>query len=401
LELEYWLRPVLNISTFAHRTFAKIAAGASAFAMLLFLIPSPSHAQETPLDSVTLQEQVDALRQKTGLIGVGVTVMVDGKIIAAAASGERKKGSGVAVTVDDKWHHGSITKSMTATVIAKLVERGSLAWDTPLPDLLPEMAADMDAGWKEVTLHHILSHSAGLPANFPLRVMSLWPEDAEALREARREELAKVLAKPPKSVAGEAFVYSNVGYTLAGFIAAENAETNWESLMEQELFAPLKLDSAGFGPPQGAGEIDQPWGHRVQLLWKVPVDKHADNTPVIGPAGIVQMSMADLATYGWEHLRGERGHSTLLKSDTFQRLHTAVISDYGYGWVCEKNKWGEDRVFWHNGSNTLWYSLLALVPSKNAVLVLVCNDGKISTADPAFVELAETITGTLSRVGSE
>jgi len=50
--------------------------------------------------------------------------MVDGKVVASAAHGERKKGSGVPIELGDRWHLGSITKSITATMIARLIESG-------------------------------------------------------------------------------------------------------------------------------------------------------------------------------------------------------------------------------------------------------------------------------------
>ena len=192
-------------------------------------------------------------------------------------------------------------------------------------------------------------------------------------------------------------VYSNVGYTLAGFIAAERSGISWEALMEQELFVPLNLTSAGFGPPVGDQPLDQPWGHQRALFFRSPADPNilADNSPIIGPAGIVHMSMQDLAMYGWQHLHGEQTNSSYLKSATFRKLHKAVMKDYAFGWIDWQRKWAEDRVLWHNGSNTFWYALVVLIPSRNAVIVIVTNDGYIAKAQPAFMSLAETITTAL------
>ena len=51
-----------------------------------------------------LETRVGRLRDETGLTGVAVAVMTDGRLAAAAASGERRRGSGIPVTVDDRWH---------------------------------------------------------------------------------------------------------------------------------------------------------------------------------------------------------------------------------------------------------------------------------------------------------
>ena len=107
--------------------------------------------------------------------------------------------------------------------------------------------------------------------------------------------------------------------------------------------------------------------------------------------------MSDLGKYGWEHLRGETSDAALLKSQTFQKLHKAVIDDYAYGWIDWQREWADGRVLWHNGSNTLRYVLDMLVPSRNAVLVIVTNDGYLAKAQPEFFKLAESIVTELPK----
>ncbi len=370
---------------------AKFSAG-----LILLLMPLTVVAQEVTVTSAFLQDNLDRLRDETNLVGVGATLLVDGKIVSAAVSGKRKQGSDIAVTVDDKWHIGSITKSMTATVIGRLIERGMLSWDSPLPDLLPGIAKDFDPSWNQVTLHHVLTHTAGLPANFSLLNRLDWPDDFETLHTSRREALSEILAKPAASSPGQVFVYSNVGYTLAGLIAAETAGTTWESLINEELFRPLKLQSAGFGPPLGDQPLDQPWGHRRALFLRSPMDprNRADNSPMMAPAGCVHISMADLARFGWEHLQGEAAKSTLLRKETFQKLHEPAMNQYACGWVNTQSDWADGKTLWHNGSNTMWYSLLVLIPSKNATVVVVANDFTPG-AEPGFFKVVEAVCSRL------
>ena len=349
------------------------------------------------ISNTWLQEQADLLRTENRLIGVGTTVLINGETRASVVSGKRIQGTDVMLTVDDKWHVGSITKSMTATMIARLVEQNRLTWDAPLPLLLPDMAAEMHEGWKDVTLHHLLCHTAGLPANFPLKTQFIRPVSREARHEARKAALAEMLTSAPANQPGTEMVYSNAGYTLAGFIAAIRQSSTWEDLMEQEVFGPLKLSTAGFGPPQGKEPHDQPWGHQRAWFLRARKDPRvfADNSPVIGPAGIVHMSMNDLARYGWTHLHGETTSGVFLAIETRERLHTGVIDDYAYGWVEWNKEWAGGRVLWHNGSNTFWYALLVLLPAHDTVIVIVTNDGDVRTAEPAFASLAETIAARL------
>ena len=71
----------------------------------------------------SLADLVTVLRKEHKLVGLAAMVMVDGKVMSSAAEGERKKGSGVPLELSDRWHLGSITKSITATMIGRLVNR--------------------------------------------------------------------------------------------------------------------------------------------------------------------------------------------------------------------------------------------------------------------------------------
>ena len=345
-----------------------------------------------------LAARVARLQDNTGLTAVAAAVIVDGELAGAAASGERKRDSGIPVTVDDRWHVGSITKSMTSTLLAVLQEDGLLSADDALPVLLPDI--EMAGGWSNCTLHHLLTHTAGAPANFPIESQEVWPDTPEELVAERRRFIADVLAEEPESPCGESFAYSNVGYTIAGHIAESIAGVPYQALMQNRVFVPLALMSTGFGAPRGEYPDQEPVGHQVLLGRRFPADPfetRADNTPLIAPAGTVHMKMEDLAQYGAVHLEGEHGtEPVLLSQSSWQRLHTPFLDQYASGWLVDERDWAGGSVIWHNGSNTLWYALLMLLPARNTVLAFVTNDGAIETAERAFMELAEELAAELA-----
>ena len=343
-----------------------------------------------------LEARVARLRGETGLTGVAVAVTTDGQLAGVAVGGERRRGSGIAVTVGDRWHIGSITKPMTATLLAVLEDDGRLSLDDTLRALLPDI--EMAGGWEACTLHHLLTHTAGARANFPRKVQTVWPDTAEELVAARRRFIADVLGKEPLSPCGERFAYSNVGYTIAGHIAETVAGKPYETLLQERLFAPLMLASAGFGPPQGDAPNEEPIGHLVLLRWfrwrADPFKTRADNSPVTSPAGAVHMTIGDLARFGAAHLEGESARSPrLLPRAAWERLHTPFLDDYASGWVRVERDWAGGPVLLHNGSNTLWYALLMLLPARNTVLAFATNDGAVKAAETAFVELAGELIG--------
>ena len=331
-----------------------------------------------------LETRVTRLHNDTGLTAVAAAVMIDGQLAGAAVAGDRRRDSGISVTVDDRWHLGSITKSMTATLLAVLEDDGRLTLDETLPGLLPDI--EMAEGWGDCTLHHLLTHTAGAPANFPYDFQGVWPDTAEELVAERRRFIAGVLADEPESLCGERFAYSNVGYTIAGHIAETIAGEPYQSLIQNRVFAPLALMSPGFGAPRGEHPDQEPLGHLVLLGRRLPMDPfktRADNSPLIAPAGTVHMTIGDLARYGTVHLEGEYGtEPVLLPQSSWEQLHTPFLQDYASGWVRHERAWAGRPVIWNNGSNTYWYALLMLLPARNTVLAFATNDGAIQRPRP-------------------
>ena len=78
----------------------------------------------------------------------------------------------------------------------------------------------------------------------------------------------------------------------------------------------------------------------------------------------------------------------MLPQKSWERLHTPFLDDYAYGWVRYQREWAGGPLIWHNGSNTLWYALLMLLPAKNTVIAFATNDGAIEEAEKAFLGLA-------------
>jgi CubicO group peptidase (beta-lactamase class C family) len=347
---------------------------------------------EREIPSVTnegLEQVVSRLRNERKLVGLGAMIMVDGKTIATAVDGERKKGSGVSLDVGDRWHIGSITKSVTATMIARLVEKEKMTWSMTVGECFGEAAIHAD--WQAVTLNELLTHTSGAPANFPVRVQFKRPPEGRERMDARREAVLAILKKKPGSKPGESFKYSNVGFTVAGAMAEKETETSWEDLVRKEVIAPLNLTQVGFGPPRDDKQaLDQPRGHQKVAFFKRAVGVEDDNSPIIGPAGTIHMTLGDLCTFGNEHMLGANGKGKLLNAQTYRHIHTAKLNDYAFGLVVPKeNSWARQRVIWHNGSNTMWYALLVLLPESNAVIGVATNDGDIANAEAAAFDIVQ------------
>jgi len=339
-----------------------------------------SFAQDTAQPDITAL--IEAIRAEAGVPALGgALVTLEGEP-EVWVTGTRRAGGTEKVTVDDVWHLGSCTKSMTATLLALMVERGQLSWDALLGDMLPDVGEDMDLEYTDVTLVELLCHRAGVPGSPKAALLAeARMKPNEYILGQRSTYAHAVLSNPPGHPPRTKFEYANDGFVVAGHVAEIATGKPWEALMQELLFQPLDMASAGFGAPGSAAKCDQPRGHRED---GTPVEPGplADNPPVIGPAGTVCASLADWAKYVQLHLRGARGDVKVgeitLSRDTFARLHSAYPGEgdpYGFGWVVQEHPWagGDGTTLWHNGSNTMWYCATWL-GLENGIGVLVTTN---------------------------
>lgn len=115
--------------------------------------------------------------------------------------------------------------------------------------------------------------------------------------------------------------------------------------------------------------------------------KGADNPRGLGPAGTVHCSLRDWSKFIALHLQGARGEYRLLKAESFQRLHTPQPIDdksgYALGWIVLERPWGDGSVLMHNGSNTMWYSVVWIAPKRGFAVMAVTNLAGLGLEDGA------------------
>jgi len=324
----------------------------------------------------TLGSRLETLRTQATLPAVAGATFTSAEVSVVNATGVRRLGDDTPVTPGDLWHIGSITKSFTSLLVAKYVERGEMSWTSTLGDLLGPRAGK----FAPVTLSQLLSHRAGLPANALPAMMATVAQGSPTVDVQRQRVIDAVLATDPTAAPGAAFLYSNLGYIVAGAMLEAKTKKPWEDLVRDEVLLPLGLASAGQGPPGARDLLTQPRGHRRAssgTLTPVEPGVGADNPPYLGPAGRLHMTVGDLARWGQAHLRGERGQDGIVKADTFRRLHQPESGAYAMGWVSQTTP--DRRVIWHNGSNTLWYAIVAFDAAADRGVVIVTN-GSIGAA---------------------
>ena len=348
------------------------------FCLALFAA-APVQAQEVPV-----ADTLATAMEGQAVPALGMLVIRDGVVVDQAVRGVRSMEDAASATLDDRWNLGSDGKAMTATMVARLVERGLLRWDAPLSEMLPELAADMRPEYRDVTLLDLMSHRAGLPENLgDMSDFQAFFTDARPLPEQRLAYLRRAVADAPIGPARGEGSYSNTGFILAGAIAERATGKAYADLMQQEVFAPLGITSATYDQTPDAGEAV---GH---IDGRAAIETEG-NPEMLTPAGGVRMTLADWARFCVDQLAGEEGRGVLLSADTYRVLHGPQgDTAFALGWGAAPQIAGRvGPVLTHGGSDGTWFAFVALFPGSGNGVLIVANAADSMGGDAAVMSAA-------------
>lgn len=352
-----------------------------------------------------IKDLLTQIHSKTGIPAIAAACVMDGKIVDQATVGMREFGKSSPAAEKDPFHLGSVTKSMTATLIGKLVEQNVLSWQTRIGDVLTKV--EMRSEYRDVTVEDLLHHRAGLPS-----FTSGAPKGARPASdyrgsptEIRAAFVADLLKFKPTGRPGRSFLYSNAGYAVVGYMAERATGESWERLIKKHVFRPLGMKTGGFGFPEyPAGHHGHGPKFRQTLPEQYPPMDH------IAPAGNVHCSVGDLARYAMFHLDGLKGKDGYLRSETVRRLHTPPVhedgSRYAAGWFV-RDVPGGDEVHYHGGTVSSSYAEIKLLPKSGLGVVVLLNVGS-NVAESVANKIGRSIiarfrkpgTSTMAKAGS-
>lgn len=258
--------------------FLSLSTGVSVtiVAVLIFTVTLASVLAANPASPDQILEPI---RVKNRLPALAAAVVRNGQIAASGAVGFRKEGSSERVTVKDKWHVGSCTKSMTAALAGMMVDEGRWHWAMKVTEMFPNLAEKIIPGWRGATLEEFLTQysGAGNEDCFDAGVLARAAMLPLQQRAAFIHEF--LIEHGPKTTPGTVWNYDNANFIIVGHAMELKLKQPWEILMRERLFKPLGMDSAGFGPPASGKAIDQPWGHVITeggIMKPMPPDAMED-----------------------------------------------------------------------------------------------------------------------------
>jgi CubicO group peptidase (beta-lactamase class C family) len=295
----------------------------------------------------------------------------------------------VAAGCDTAYDTMSMTKQFTAAAILKLEMMGRLRVTDPIAAHI----GPVPKGKREITVHHLLTHTSGLAGALG--------GDYEPV--SREQMLAAALRSALRSHPGENYRYSNLGYSLLAAIVEKVSRMGYEEFLARHLFAPARMTQTGYvlpqwRPGQVAVEYDargRPHGRPFEHRW-------ADDGPywnLRGNGGVLSTAR-DIFRWHVALTRGKvlnrRAKKKLFKAHV--REEPGGSSYYGYGWVVWKSdRFG--RVAWHNGGNRWSYGELARLLDTGVMVFWITNRYRDESARWDFYRLGPRLTeGVAQRV---
>ena len=314
--------------------------------------------------------KIDRYMRKAEANGYAGSVLVarGENIVLAKGYGLADREKKIRQTAETVFSIGSITKQFTGAAILKLEMMGKLSVVDPISKYFGGVPADK----KDITLHHLLTHTAGFKGALG--------DDYEPIG---REEFVKLalgselLFKP-----GERYEYSNVGFSLLGIIVELVSGKGYEEFLYGELFKPAGMERTGYLRP-GFAKTELAVGYRDGQRWGTALDRPWRPE---GPGWHLRANGGILSTVGDMHrwylaLMNNTVLSAAEKEKYFRpqvKEYPDGNSFYGYGWVTQKTERGATLI-WHNGGNGIYNAFMGFEPESDLVIVASSNiAGKIS-----------------------
>lgn len=317
-----------------------------------------------------VNQQVVDLMDVYDIPGATLALVQDGVLVWSEAYGYADVATGRPMTVDTVNRTESISKSVTAWGVMRLIEQGRLGLDDPVTRhlgtfALPESPFSLDG----TTVRRLLSHDAGMPLG---TVGVHYPPDGKVpfLSENLSRE-ARLVREP-----GSGFLYSNVGFNLLELLIEELTGESFAVYMGREVLTPLGMDNSTF---EWSRDITPPVpnGHDLEGT-AIPVYVY----PEKGSGGLLA-SVEDIARFVIAGMTSPHYKDNgVLTLDGIRQLHTptveiggifGIISDsYGLGHFLEDLPNGEQAV-WHGGQGSGWMTHFHSVPETGDGIVILTN----------------------------
>lgn len=347
--------------------------------LLLSFVLSPC-AQEISADAKTQPKDVsiktdasaalDDYFQKAAGLGFSGAVLVakDSKIIFRKGYGLADVKRQMPITADTVFDIGSITKVFTAVAVMQLEETGKLN----VSDSITKYFAGVPADKAGITIHHLLTHTAGLEHE------DFYDESSPVVREIlkdREKFIQRILGFPLASPPGEKRLYSNSGFSFLAAIVEKISGQPYETYLRENILKPAGMSNTGYMIPvwknksvaRGYNDGDADYGFPWETQWSgktIPWDLLANGGLLSTVDDMYKFALA---------LQGEK----LLSQKTKDKMFTVYppSKDQAYGWYVSKNQ-PDNRLYINHGGDAVpqgWNADFRWYKDDNLTAIVLTN----------------------------
>jgi CubicO group peptidase (beta-lactamase class C family) len=310
--------------------------------------------------------------------GAAVAVVRDDKVALVKGYGVRNSTKPGAVDENTIFQLASVTKTLTATAAATVVDEGKLDWDKPIFNYLPEFVGYDPYMTRWLTERDLLAQRTGWPAFTGDQLDSFGYDRAEILRRLR-------FFKPRYSLR-EVAQYSNPGFFVAGEVAARCAKQSWNGLVEQRLFKPLDMSRSGT-VIKALQDPNATAAHAFvdgKIVVVEPTELDVTGAASSGTSTAADMSKLLLMLVNKGTYNGNRVLKPETVAEMFKRSMVSAIdftdlppisdaTGFYYGLGVGSYDYAGHQIIEKGGALAGVRTIIVLVPDKNAGIVVLAN----------------------------
>jgi CubicO group peptidase (beta-lactamase class C family) len=326
---------------------------------------------------------------------IAVALIAEGVPVWSGGYGHSNLWSRTPAVASTVYFVGSIYKTVNAAAILQLAEQGKLSLDDPIRDHLPFPVKGETAA-KPIRVRHLLTHTSGFGGNPPGVHHDIWGDTTPPALEEYLRDHARVERPPAEEV-----VYSNLAFTVAGYLVERISGVPFREYVERHLFAPSGMSNTAFIPsPHMRERLAVPYApdDEGQLI---PVPQLKSNHY---PAGVVWSPVGDLARWVAVNLNGGAiGEARVLSEESIAEMHRPQFPQFrgrwrgfgigepartafGLGWMTGEQ--GDERLIAHSGSLNGYTSFAAGNLTRGFGIALMSNRMRAHSYLTALAEQA-------------
>ncbi|ASJ52600.1 penicillin-binding protein [Brevibacillus formosus] len=315
-----------------------------------------------------LEGLVQQFMEKEKVPGLSIGISRDGETIYQKGFGVTDLGTNQPVTPETIFGIASVTKSFTAAAIMQLVAEDKLSIEDPIRNYLPDLQGKGNIHTDKITIHHLLSHTSGVPPLLRREELTRLPEHIAYLNEVQFA---------PLGVPGEYISYSNDMFLLLGAIIERVTGQRYRTYVTERLLAPLEMNRSTYDLEEVArfADVSVPYvkGEEQQLK-KVP-------WPTLGNyevGGGIRSCVVDLLKYGQLYVNAGRYQEKQVADGAslramWQPVHR-LTKDAWYGYALKITPhYAGITLVEHGGGQPGVSSNFGFVPEKGLVVTVLSN----------------------------